>query len=168
MPVTLDAREPGFETAFDALLSANREDAPEIDEVVAAIIGDVCTRGDAALIDLTERFDRLELTPEGLRFTTEEIDALVAQVPMDQKQALTTAADRIRAYHERQVPEDVSWTDAAGATLGWRWRPVGAAGLYVPGGLASYPSSVLMNAIPAKVAGVERLAITVPTPDGVA
>ncbi|WP_412506513.1 histidinol dehydrogenase [Roseovarius sp. SYSU LYC5161] len=168
MPVTLDAREPGFETAFDALLSAKREDAPEIDEVVAAIIGDVRTRGDAALIDLTERFDRLELTPEGLRFTTEEIDALVAQVPMDQKQALTTAADRIRAYHERQVPEDASWTDAAGATLGWRWRPVGAAGLYVPGGLASYPSSVLMNAIPAKVAGVERLAMVVPTPDGVA
>ena len=99
-------------------------------------------------------------------FSEAEIDALIAQVPEAERAALALAAERIRAYHARQMPADESWTDAQGAMLGWRWTPVSAAGLYVPGGLASYPSSVLMNAIPAKVAGVERLAITVPTPDG--
>src|SRR6056297_2009394 len=166
MPVFLDAGAADFDTQFTALLSAKREESPDVDDTVAAIIADVRNRGDAALIELTAKFDRLELTPETLRFTSEEVDALIADVPLHERQALQIAADRIRAYHERQLPEDASWTDEAGATLGWRWTPVSAAGLYVPGGLASYPSSVLMNAVPAKVAGVERLAITVPTPDG--
>jgi histidinol dehydrogenase len=139
-----------------------------VNDTVAAIIADVRACGDAAVIELTERFDRLALTPETLRFSEAEIDAAVAQVPEAERAALELAAERIRAYHARQMPEDQSWTDAAGAMLGWRWGAVSAAGLYVPGGLASYPSSVLMNAIPAKVAGVERLAIAVPTPDGVA
>jgi histidinol dehydrogenase len=166
MPVNLDASQPDFEARFIALLSAKREDSPDVDDTVAAIIADVRARGDRAVIELTERFDRLTLTPETLRFSEAEIDALIAQVPQAERDALDLAAARIRAYHARQMPQDASWTEENGATLGWRWSPVSAAGLYVPGGLASYPSSVLMNAIPAKVAGVERLAITVPTPDG--
>ena len=166
MPVTLDATALDFETRFTALLGAKREDTPDVDDVVAGIIADVRRRGDAALIELTSKFDRLDLTPETLRFSSAELDALVSQVPDAERAALELAAERIRDYHARQIPEDASWTEESGATLGWRWGPVSAAGLYVPGGLASYPSSVLMNAIPAKVAGVERLAITVPTPDG--
>jgi len=166
MPIILDATAPDFETRFTALLSAKREDSADVDETVAAIIADVRARGDAAVIELTERFDRVALSPETLRFSAAGIDALVAQVPQAERDALELAAQRIRAYHARQMPEDASWTDASGATLGWRWSAVSAAGLYVPGGLASYPSSVLMNAIPAKVAGVARLAIVVPTPDG--
>ncbi|CAN0186008.1 unnamed protein product, partial [Chrysoparadoxa australica] len=135
--------------------------------VVAAIIADVRARGDAAVLELTAKFDRLDLDAAGLRFTDDEIEHYCGQVADPERQALETAAERIRAYHVRQMPQDQSWTDPEGATLGWRWSAVSAAGLYVPGGLASYPSSVLMNAIPAKVAGVERLAICVPTPDGV-
>ena len=168
MPLFLDASAPGFDAAFTAFLGTKREDSPDVDAAVAAIIADVRARGDAAVIELTARFDRMELTPERLRFSAAEVDALCAQVPDDQRTALDLAAARIRAYHERQMPADARWTDDSGADLGWRWTPVSAAGLYVPGGLASYPSSVLMNAIPAKVAGVGRLAITVPTPDGVA
>ncbi|TCL00467.1 histidinol dehydrogenase [Shimia isoporae] len=168
MPQFLNTSDADFETRFVALLGAKREDSPDVDAVVADIIADVRHRGDAAVIELTSKFDRLELTPETLRFSDEEIDAYCAQVSDEERLALELAADRIRAYHARQVPEDASWTDESGATLGWRWTAVSAAGLYVPGGLASYPSSVLMNAIPAKVAGVERLAIVVPTPDGVA
>ncbi|MDO6481553.1 histidinol dehydrogenase [Shimia thalassica] len=166
MPQFLDASAIDFEVRFVALLGAKREDSPDVDAVVAEIIADVRARGDAAVIDLTSKFDRLDLTPETLAFSAEEIDAFCEQVSEDDRTALELAATRIRAYHERQMPEDASWTDESGATLGWRWTPVSAAGLYVPGGLASYPSSVLMNAIPAKVAGVERLAIVVPTPDG--
>ncbi|MCZ0812459.1 MAG: histidinol dehydrogenase [Pseudomonadota bacterium] len=166
MPVYLDAASADFETQFNALLGAKREDSPDVDATVAGIIADVRERGDAAVLELTARFDRLDLTPETMRFSAAEVDALIGEVPEHEREALQIAADRIRAYHARQIPENASWTDEAGATLGWRWTPVGAAGLYVPGGLASYPSSVLMNAIPAKVAGVERLAITVPTPDG--
>jgi histidinol dehydrogenase len=168
MPVFLATTDPGFDAAFAALLSAKREDAPEVDDVVATIIADVRARGDAALIELTLRFDRLDLTPETLAFSEAEIDAACAQVSAEDRAALDLAARRIRAYHDRQKPEDASWTDDSGAKLGWRWTPVGAAGLYVPGGLASYPSSVLMNAIPAQVAGVPRLVICAPTPDGVA
>ena len=136
------------------------------DEAVVAIIAEVRSRGDAALCELTARFDRLDLTPEGLRFSAEEIAAQVARVSDEDRAALALAAERIRAYHARQMPEDASWTDPEGATLGWRWSAVSAAGLYVPGGQAAYPSSVLMNAIPARVAGVERLVISVPTPGG--
>ncbi len=166
MPQFLDASAIDFEERFVALLGAKREDSPDVDAVVAEIIADVRARGDAAVIDLTSKFDRLDLTPETLAFSAEEIDAFCEQVSQEDRTALELAATRIRAYHERQMPEDASWTDESGATLGWRWTPVSAAGLYVPGGLASYPSSVLMNAIPAKVAGVERLAIVVPTPYG--
>ena len=167
MPVTLDATAPDFEKRFTALLSAKREDSPDVDDAVAAIIADVRARGDAAVIELTAKFDRLTLTPETLRISAAEIAEAAGQVSAEDRAALELAATRIRAYHERQLPEDAEWTDAAGATLGWRWTAVSAAGLYVPGGLASYPSSVLMNAIPAKVAGVERLAMVVPAPDGV-
>ena len=156
-----------FEAAFVQLLSMKREEAEDVDQAVAAIIADVRARGDAALIDLTARFDRMEVSAEGLAFSEAEIDAEIAKVSPEDRAALELAADRIRAYHARQLPEDQSWTDASGATLGWRWTPVSAAGLYVPGGQASYPSSVLMNAIPAKVAGVERLVVTCPTPGGV-
>jgi len=164
----LDTTRTGFDAAFAALLTAKREDAPDVDDAVARIIADVRARGDAAVIDLTERFDRLRLTPDRLAFTTAEIDAACAAVSAPDRAALELAADRIRAYHARQLPADDQWTDESGATLGWRWTAVGAAGLYVPGGLASYPSSVLMNAIPAQVAGVDRLVICAPTPDGVA
>ena len=167
MPVTLDATAPDFEAAFTTLLTAKREDSPDVDAVVADIIADVRARGDAALIDLTAKFDRLTLTPETLRITSEEIAQAVDEVPAQDRAALELAATRIRAYHARQLPQDAQWTDDTGATLGWRWTPVSAAGLYVPGGLASYPSSVLMNAVPAKVAGVPRLAMVVPSPDGV-
>ena len=166
MPVFLDTTDAGFEAAFTDLLSAKREDSPDVDATVAAIIADVRERGDAAVIELTAKFDRIELTPDRLAFSADEVADAIERVTPGDRAALELAAARIRAYHEKQLPEDASWTDAAGATLGWRWTPVSAAGLYVPGGLASYPSSVLMNAIPAKVAGVERIAITVPTPDG--
>jgi histidinol dehydrogenase len=166
MPVFLDTASAEFETEFAVLLSAKREDSPDVDAVVAQIIDDVRARGDAAVIELTSKFDRVDLAPGALRFSDAEIQAAIAGVPQAEREALELAAERIRAYHERQMPENAQWTDEAGAMLGWRWSAVSAAGLYVPGGLASYPSSVLMNAIPAKVAGVQRLAITVPTPDG--
>ncbi|MFN3662597.1 histidinol dehydrogenase [Yoonia sp.] len=166
MPQFLSTTDPDFEARFTALLGAKREDSPDVDHIVAEIIADVRARGDAAVIELTSRFDRLDLTPDRMRFTPAEIAAECALVSDEDRAALELAADRIRTYHSRQMPEDAQWTDDAGATLGWRWTPVSAAGLYVPGGLASYPSSVLMNAIPAKVAGVQRLAIVVPTPDG--
>ncbi len=167
MPVFLESREAEFEARFQALLGAKREESADVDEAVAAIIADVRARGDAALVELTRRFDRLDLTPETLAVSREEVDAAVAEVSAEDRAALELAAERIRAYHARQMPRDESWTDPEGATLGWRWSPVSAAGLYVPGGLASYPSSVLMNAVPAKVAGVGRLVIAVPTPGGV-
>ncbi|UWR06549.1 histidinol dehydrogenase [Ruegeria sp. B32] len=166
MPVFLDTTSADFESGFLALLSAKREDSPDVDAVVAQIIADVRSRGDAAVIELTAKFDRLQLTPDTLAFSADEVTQTIATVSDDDRAALELAAARIRAYHERQMPQDQEWTDGSGATLGWRWSAVSAAGLYVPGGLASYPSSVLMNAIPAKVAGVERLAIAVPTPDG--
>ncbi len=167
MTFFLSSTDADFDARFAALLSMKREEAEDVDQAVAAIISDVRARGDAALLELTARFDRMEITAERLAFSESEIAAEIAKVSAEDRAALELAAGRIRAYHARQVPEDASWTDASGATLGWRWTPVSAAGLYVPGGLASYPSSVLMNAIPAKVAGVERLVVTCPTPGGV-
>ena len=167
MPVFLDTSDADFETAFAGLLNAKREDSPDVDATVAAIIADVRTRGDDAVLELTAKFDRLDLTADQMAISEAEVNAAIATVSSEERAALELAAERIRAYHARQLPEDAQWEDATGATLGWRWSPVSAAGLYVPGGLASYPSSVLMNAIPAQVAGVERLAITVPAPDGV-
>ncbi|MGQ0612079.1 MAG: histidinol dehydrogenase [Paracoccaceae bacterium] len=166
MPQVLNTRHGTFEADFRTLLGQKREDSPDVDAAVAGIIADVRARGNAAVIDLTRRFDRLELTAETLAFSPAEIAAETAKVSAEDRAALDLAASRIRAYHARQMPQDAMWTDAAGATLGWRWTPVSAAGLYVPGGLASYPSSVLMNAIPAKVAGVGRLVVACPTPGG--
>ncbi|QDL91825.1 histidinol dehydrogenase [Paroceanicella profunda] len=166
MPTFLDTSADDFPTRFREFLATRRDVEDDADAAVAGILADVATRGDAAVIEYTARWDRLTLTPESLAFTAAEIDAAIAEVPAAEVEALALAAARIRAYHERQLPEDLRWTDPAGAELGWRWTPVSAAGLYVPGGLASYPSSVLMNAIPARVAGVERLVICAPTPDG--
>jgi histidinol dehydrogenase len=167
MPVTLSTRDPEFEPAFRALLAAKRESAADVDEAVAAIIDDVVRRGNAALIDYTKRFDRLALSPKTLRLSPDEIAAAAKAAPADTVAALRLAAERIESFHRRQLPAAIDYVDAAGVRLGLRWRPVASAGLYVPGGTAAYPSSVLMNAIPAKVAGVERLVMTVPTPDGV-
>ena len=137
MPHFLNATEAGFERSFQALLSAKREDSPDVDAAVAEIIADVRARGDEALIDLTAKFDRLELKADTLRFSEAEIAELIAQVSDDERAALELAAERIQAYHVRQMPQDQSWLEPTGARLGWRWTPVGAAGLYVPGGLAS-------------------------------
>ncbi|MEY8832544.1 histidinol dehydrogenase [Phaeobacter italicus] len=166
MPQFLNTADADFEQAFTALLGAKREDSPDVDAIVADIIADVRARGDAALVELTEKFDRMSLAADRLQISEAEIDAAIENVSAEERAALELAAERIRAYHARQMPADDEWQDDTGATLGWRWSAVSAAGLYVPGGLASYPSSVLMNAIPAKVAGVERLAMVVPTPDG--
>ena len=167
MPQFLNTSDSDFEAQFQTLLSAKREDSPDVDTIVAGIVADVQGRGDAAVLELTAKFDRLKITADQMAFSEAEIDAEIAKVPPEDRAALELAAERIRAYHEAQMPEDHSWEEPNGAMLGWRWRPVSAAGLYVPGGLASYPSSVLMNAIPAKVAGVERLVVSCPTPDGV-
>lgn len=167
MPHFLDTSDNGFEAAFTELLGMKREDSPDVDAIVAGIIADVRARGDAAVIELTARFDHLTLTPDSMAFSPAEMAAEVAKVSPEDRAALELAAERIRTYHARQMPQDAQWQDVTGATLGWRWGPVSAAGLYVPGGLASYPSSVLMNAIPARVAGVEHLVICCPTPNGV-
>ena len=166
MPHRLDARAPGFEAAFEAFLAVKRDTETDVVRVVDDILAELRERGDAALIDLTERFDRIRLTPETLRISEAEIAAAAARCPPEVVAALEFAAGRIEAYHLRQLPEDLDYTDAAGLRLGHRWTPVAAAGLYVPGGTAAYPSSVLMNALPAKVAGVERRVMVVPTPDG--
>jgi len=166
MPIRLDDRDARFEQQFQALLSAKREVSEEVDRIVAAIIGEVREQGDAALIACTSRFDQLDLTPDRLRVTEAEIDEAVASCPRDLLVALETARARIEAYHARQKPEDAWFSDALGVESGWRWSAIEAAGLYVPGGTASYPSSVLMNAVPAKVAGVPRVVMVAPTPRG--
>ena len=166
MPFRLDAAAADFSRSFEKLLHMKRETADDVDVIVRDIIADVIARGDAALIEYSRRFDRIELTPATLRISAEEVDAAVASCTQEQIDALKLARDRIVAFHERQRPEDLRFTDAAGVELGWRWSAVESVGLYVPGGTASYPSSVLMNAIPAKVAGVERLVMVAPAPDG--
>ncbi len=165
MPILLNSQNSNFEKEFKKLLLAKREDSVEVDVSVREIIGGVIELGDQALIEYTKKFDRVSLTTDTLRFTQPELKEQAAQVSDKDRSALELAVTRIKSYHEKQLPDDTFWTDESGVELGWRWSPVSAAGLYVPGGLASYPSSVLMNAIPAKVAGVKRLAITVPTPD---
>jgi histidinol dehydrogenase len=167
MPVFLSTTDADFETGFTALLGMKREESVDVDVVVAEIIAQVRDQGDAAVIALTEKFDRLTLTAGTMRFSVAEIEAECAKVSAEDRAALELAAQRIQAYHARQMPQDAMWEEPSGAKLGWRWTPVTAAGLYVPGGLASYPSSVLMNAIPARVAGVGRLVICCPTPGGI-
>src|SRR5271165_4940115 len=166
MAIELDMRSADFERRFDALLGAKRESSVEVDAVVADIIEDVRTRGDAALADYSRRFDRVDIAAAGLRIGADEIDAATAACEPRALEALEFAHRRVLAYHLQQKPADVRFVDALGVQLGWRWRPIGAVGLYVPGGAASYPSSVVMNAAPAKVAGCARIAMVVPTPDG--
>ncbi len=167
MPWRLNATDPSFEQALDQVLNLKRETDEDVGQAVAAILHDVRQRGDAALFEYTARFDRLELGPETIRVGPEEILQAREACSADALDALNKAAQRIRAFHEKQLPDDLDYVDDAGVRLGHRWTPVSAAGLYVPGGTAAYPSSVLMNAIPARVAGVPRIAIVVPTPDGV-
>ncbi|MDX1541556.1 MAG: histidinol dehydrogenase, partial [Geminicoccaceae bacterium] len=167
MPVRLSAADPDFRPAFDRLVEAKRQAADDVSRDVSAILLDVAARGDAAVLDYTRRFDRLTLGAAEMRLTEDEIAAACAAVEPEVSEALEAAAERIRAFHERQVPDDLAWTDADGVRLGLRWRPLDAVGLYVPGGTAAYPSSVLMNAIPARIAGVQRLVMVVPAPDGV-
>jgi histidinol dehydrogenase len=166
MPLRLDSRAPDFAERFRAFLGAKREVAEDVEQAVRAIIADVAARGDRALIELTKKFDRLDLAQAGIRVAAAEIEAAAAQCDPAALDALSLARDRIEAYHRRQKPADDRFTDALGVELGARWTAVEAVGLYVPGGTAAYPSSVLMNAVPAKVAGVERIAMVVPAPDG--
>lgn len=166
MPRELIFGAPGFEDAFAQLLDDKRETAADVNQAVAAIIDDVRQRGDEALVEYTNRFDRQSITADHLAITPDEVDKAVAACDPDTLSALEMAAWRIEEFHRCQKPDNLSYTDAAGVKLGYRWTPLSAAGLYVPGGTASYPSSVLMNAIPAKVAGVDRLVMVVPTPDG--
>jgi histidinol dehydrogenase len=167
MTLTLSTRDAGFEAAFARLLGAKRETAADVDATVAAIIEDVARRGDAALIEYTRRFDGVDLAASDLRLTSREIAEGAAAAPPETVAALGLAAERIEDFHRRQLPLSIDYVDALGVRLATRWRPIEAAGLYVPGGTAAYPSSVLMNAVPAKVAGVERLVMTVPAPGGV-
>ncbi|WP_235919020.1 histidinol dehydrogenase [Aureimonas psammosilenae] len=166
MPVRLDAAAADFEPRFRDLLAAKRESSPDVEAAVRAIVSDVRARGDAALIDYTERFDALVLTPETLRIQPSAIETAFAETAPETREALELAHARIRSHHERQRPADDTYADALGVVLGSRWTAVESVGLYVPGGAASYPSSVLMNAVPAKVAGVERIAMVVPARAG--
>ncbi|MHA1107671.1 MAG: histidinol dehydrogenase [Alphaproteobacteria bacterium] len=167
MALRLNTGDPGFAADLDALVDARREIDEDVDQVVAGIIADVRARGDAALLELTERYDRLTLSDgAALRIGAEEIEAARAQCGNEAVAALELAAKRIVAYHLHQVPQDFDYTDDDGIRLGARWRALESVGLYVPGGTAAYPSTVLMNALPARVAGVGRLVMVVPTPDG--
>jgi histidinol dehydrogenase len=167
MPIRFDSRADDFAARFADFLGAKREAAADVEDAVRGIIGAVKARGDAALVEFTNKFDRAAITAAGLRVTKDEIAAAVAACEGAARDALTFARDRIEAYHRRQLPRDDRFTDALGVELGSRWTAIAAAGLYVPGGTAAYPSSVLMNAVPAKVAGVPRLVMVVPAPDGV-
>jgi histidinol dehydrogenase len=167
MPVWLDSKDADFDERFAELLAAKRESSADVDAQVRAIVAEVRAEGDAALVALSLKFDRVDLASRGLRIEPTEIADAVRAAPEEAVAALKFAHERIAAHHRRQKPADDLYTDELGVTLGQRWTPVDAVGLYVPGGTASYPSSVLMNAVPAKVAGVPRIAMVVPTPDGV-
>lgn len=167
MVLRLDSRDPGFAGAFRAFVERRREEEADVREAVARILAEVRTRGDAALLDFTRRFDRLEAKRvEELRIGPEELESARRQCTDEQIAALELAASRIRAFHERQLPQDLEVEDGLGVSAGLRWTPIDSVGLYVPGGTAAYPSSVLMNAIPARVAGCRRLVMAVPTPEG--
>ncbi|MBU2583143.1 MAG: histidinol dehydrogenase [Alphaproteobacteria bacterium] len=169
MAKRLNSSDPGFQSAFEALLAEKREVSEEVDGVVSKILKDVRAQGDEALIELSKKFDRIDLAERGIAVTAEEIAEAVARVKSespDSLEALNFARERIASHHERQRPASGRYTDAAGVELGERWTPVESVGLYVPGGTASYPSSVLMNGVPAKVAGIPRIVMVVPMPDG--
>ena len=167
MVARLNNQDSEFEQQFQTLLNAKRESAADVNDAVSEIIKNVRINGNNALYELTERFDNQDLKTSGLAITDDEIDEAIKNEPAETMQALELAATRIESHHKKQQPDNQRYTDELGVELGYRWSPVTAAGLYVPGGTASYPSSVLMNAIPAKVAGVERLVMVVPTPNGV-
>jgi len=167
MPIRLDSQAPDFAAKFEAFLATKREASADVDKAARDIIADVVARGDAALIDLTRKFDRLDLGQAGLRVTPDEIAKAEQVCDRNALEALKLARDRIEAFHIRQKPKDDRFTDPLGVELGHRWTAIEAVGLYVPGGTAAYPSSVLMNAVPAKVAGVPRIVMVVPAPDGV-
>src|SRR6201994_495233 len=166
MPVRLDRSSADFDERFGKFLSTKREVSADVEAAARSIVQDVATRGDAALIEATKKFDRLELDASGLRVTPAEVAPAVKACDPSTLDALKFARDRIETFHRRQMPKDERFTDAAGVELGWRWSAVEAVGLYVPGGTAAYPSSVLMNAVPATVAGVVRLVMVVPSPGG--
>jgi len=166
MPIRLDARSADFPAKFRTFLDAKREASADVEQAVRAIIADVAARGDAALIELTQKFDRVDLATIGMRVRPDELEAATAACEPDALDALKLARDRIETYHRRQLPKDDRWTDPLGVELGHRWTAIEAVGLYVPGGTAAYPSSVLMNAVPAKVAGCPRVVMVVPAPDG--
>lgn len=166
MPLRLDNASPDFAPKFKAFLAMKREVAADIEAATRAIVDDVAHRGDAALLEATEKFDRLTLDAAGMRVSEDEVEAAVKACDSETVDALKLARDRIEFFHRRQLPKDDRFTDPLGVELGWRWSPIEAVGLYVPGGTAAYPSSVLMNAIPAKVAGVERVVMVVPSPGG--
>ena len=163
----LNASDPGFADAFEIVLNAKRENDADVNQSVADIISDVQRRGDEAVLEYTQRFDRMEISAAELAIGASEIEKAIDEVDGQTLEALKLAATRIKDFHSRQVPDCEDYVDGAGVRLGLRWTPVQAAGLYVPGGTAAYPSSVLMNAIPAMVAGVERVVMVVPTPDGI-
>ncbi|GGA87884.1 histidinol dehydrogenase [Brucella endophytica] len=167
MVLTLRQSETDFEAKFAAFLAGKREASEDVDRAAREIIATVRREGDKALIEYSRRFDRIDLEKTGIAITEAEIDAAVAGAQRETVEALELARDRIRAHHSRQLPKDDRYIDPLGVELGSRWTAVESVGLYVPGGTASYPSSVLMNAVPAKVAGVERIVIVVPAPDGV-
>jgi len=167
VPLRLDASAAGFERDFSSFLARNRDTDENVDRIAADIVADVRARGDEALLDYTAKFDRLKLDAKGLRVSQAEREKEAARVPAAQREALIFAARRIEAFHRALLPKDVEFTDSTGTRLGARYRPIDSAGVYVPGGTAAYPSSVLMNIVPAKVAGVKRIAMVVPTPDGV-
>ena len=166
MPIRLTSHSADFSERFPAFLATKREASADVENVVRAIIDDVRARGDAAVIEATRKFDRFSVEAGGLRFTPAEIEDAVKACDAATLDALRFARDRIEAFHQRQMPKDERFTDAQGVELGWRWSAVEAVGLYVPGGTAAYPSSVLMNVVPAMVAGVPRVVMAVPTPDG--
>src|SRR4051794_8163584 len=166
MPIRLDSRAADFPQKFRSLLDTKREASADVEQTVRAIIADVAARGDTALIELTQKYDRVDLAKTGLRITPGELETAAAACDREALDALTFARDRIEAYHRRQLPTDDRWTDPLGVELGHRWTAIEAVGLYVPGGTAAYPSSVLMNGVPAEVAGCPPVVMGVPAPGG--
>jgi len=166
LSLRLEYTQADFDTRFEELLGQKREASQDVSAIVRGILDDVRARGDDALFEYTSKFDRLDLTAETVRVTPDELDEATASIETDTLAALQLAHDRIKSHHERQMPKDDRYTDSLGVELGSRWTAIEAVGLYVPGGTASYPSSVLMNAVPAKVAGVPRIVMVVPSPDG--
>jgi histidinol dehydrogenase len=166
MPVRLDSKSADFAKRFASFLTTKREVSADIEAATRAIVDDVAHRGDVALIEATRKFDRLDLDATSLRVTAAEVDAAITACDAKTLEALELARNRIESFHRQQLPHDQRFTDALGVELGWRWSAIESVGLYVPGGTAAYPSSVLMNAVPAQVAGVARVVIVVPSPDG--